>query len=69
MLSAETFTRFCELVLATGAPCEMVHDFLTERGSSEKVEQMVRNKLREIRGTDSVVARICHLSQQLRDGV
>jgi len=47
----------------------MVHDFLTERGSSEKVEQMVRNKLREIRGTDSVVARICHLSQQLRDGV
>jgi len=47
MLSAETFTRFCELVLASedgaGAQCEMVHDFLTERGSSEKVEQMVRD--------------------------
>jgi len=71
ILSAETCTRFCKLVLATGAQDEMVHDFLTERGSSEKVEQMVRNKLGEIRGTDSLVAGpgICYLSQQLRDGV
>jgi len=75
MLSAETFTRFCELVLASedrdgaGAQCEIVHDFLKERGSSEKVEQMVRNKMREIRGADSLVTGLCHPSHELRDRV
>jgi len=73
MLPATTFTRFWELALASddgaGAQCEMVHDFLKERGSSEKVEQMVHNKLCKIRDTDILVAGLCHPSQELLDRV
>jgi hypothetical protein len=42
MLSEQAFEDFCQLVLAsddgTGSHCEMVQDFLKERGASEKVE-------------------------------
>jgi len=73
MLSAKIFTSFCELVLESddgaGAQCEMVQDFLREFGPCQIVEQMVRNKLLKIRGTDSLVAGLCHPSQELRDRV
>jgi len=48
MLSEQVFEGFCQLVLAsddgTGSHCELVQDFLKERGASEKVERMVRDK-------------------------
>ena len=73
MLSAETFTSFCQLVLenddTTGAQCEMLQDFLQERGSSEQVGKMICSKLQEIRGTDSLIAGLCHPSLELRNGV
>jgi len=60
MLSKQAFEDFCQLVLAsdegTGSHCELVQDFLKERSASEKVEQMVRDKLQEIRGTERLVA-------------
>ncbi len=53
MLSEQVFEGFCQLVLAsddgTGSHCELVQDFLKERGASEKVEQMVCDRLQEIR--------------------
>jgi hypothetical protein len=39
---SQAFEDFCQLVLAsddgTGSHCELVQDFLKERGASEKVE-------------------------------
>jgi len=73
MLSAETFTSFCQLVLdrddTTGAQCEMLLDFLKYLGSSGQVEKMIRSKLQEIRGTDSLITGLCHPSLELRNGV
>ena len=63
-----TFTDFCSAVLecddGTGACCELVQDFLKERGSCGAVEQMLRDKMQEIRGTDLLVAGLCHPSQR-----
>jgi len=73
MLSAEIFTSLCQLVLenddTTGALCEMLQDFLKERGSSEHVGKMICSKLQEIRGTVSLIAGLCHPSLELRNGV
>jgi hypothetical protein len=70
MLSEEVFEGFCQLVLAsddgTGSHCELVQDFLKERGASEKVERMVRGKLQEIRGSEGLIAGLCHPSAELR---
>jgi hypothetical protein len=56
MLSEQVFEGFCQLVLAsddgTGSHCELVQDFLKERGASEKVEQMVCDRLQEIRDSE-----------------
>ena len=70
MLSDETvFTDFCKHLLAeeegVGAHCEIVQDFLSERGKSEEVSHVLRNKIREIR-TDKLIAGLCHRSQELR---
>jgi len=74
MLSAEFFMRFFQFVLesddTTGAQCEMLQDFLKERGSSEQVVEMIRSKLQEIQGpSDSLIAGLCHPSLELRNGV
>ena len=65
-----TFTDFCSAVLesddGTGTCCELVRDFLKERGSCEAVEQMLRDKMQEIRGTDLLVAGLCHPSSEMR---
>jgi hypothetical protein len=67
MLSEQVFDRFCQLVLAsddwTGSHCELVQDFLKERDASvisEKVDRMVHDKLREIRGSEGLIAGLCH---------
>jgi hypothetical protein len=65
-----TFTDFCSAVLesddGTGTCCELVRDFLKERGSCEAVEQMLRDKMQKIRGTDLLVAGLCHPSSEMR---
>ena len=65
-----TFSDFCSAVLesddGTGTCCELVRDFLKERGSCEAVEQMLRDKMQEIRGTDLLVAGLCHPSSEMR---
>jgi hypothetical protein len=73
MQDEEVFEGFCQLVLAsddgTGSHYEKVQDFLRERGASviaEKVERMVRGKLQEIRGSECLVAGLCHPSSELR---
>ncbi len=73
MLSEQVFEGFCQLVLAsddgTGSHCELVQDFLKERGASvisEKVGRMVRGKLQEIRGSERLIAGLCHPSPELR---
>ncbi len=73
--SEEVFESFCRLVLdsddGTGLHCELVHDFLKERSASEKVkqnvEQMVRQKLQENRGTEYLIAGLCHPSLEMRN--
>jgi hypothetical protein len=59
MLSEQVFEGFCQLVLAsddgTGSHCELVQDFLKERGASEKVEQMVCDRLQEIRDSERLI--------------
>jgi hypothetical protein len=68
-----SLSGFCQLVLAsddgTGSHCELVQDFLQERGASvisEKVEQMVRGKLQEIQGSEGLIAGLYHPSSELR---
>jgi hypothetical protein len=65
-----TFTDFCSAVLesddGTGTCCELVRDFLKERGSCEAVEQMLRDKMQKIRGTDLLLAGLCHPSSGMR---
>jgi len=72
-LCDEMFEEFCELVLkgddGTGAHCELVQDFLKGREGSAVVLQKMRDKLHEIRGTDSLVAGLCHPSMELRNRV
>ena len=71
LLSQEIFEEFCELVLksddGTGAHCELVLDFLKERGDSEVVLKKVRDKLHTIRGTAYLIAGLCHPSMELRN--
>jgi len=73
MLPEEQFKSFCELVLqnddGTGVHCELVNDFLKERGGSEEVHLMVRNRLQTVRGTESLIAGLCHPSLELRNRV
>jgi len=73
MLPDEEFTAFCQLVLQkdddTGVHCELVNDFLKERGGSEEVHLMVRNRLQTVRGTESLIAGLCHPSLELRNRV
>jgi len=73
-LLKENFVQFCKTVLqwdnGAGANCELVRAFLKERGESaesEQVEQMVRDKLLEIRGASNLIAGLCHPSPELRD--
>jgi len=72
-LQKSLITSFCRLVLesddATSAQCEMLQDFVKEPGSSEKVEAIVRSRLQEIRGTDFLIAWLCHLSLELQNGI
>ena len=69
MLSEQVFEGFCQLVLAsddgTGSHCELVQDFLKERGASEKVKRMVREKLQGFRRR-GLTASLCHPSLELR---
>ena len=71
MLSEEPFASFCGRVLecdeGDGVHCELVQDFLKERGGSERVEKMVREKVLEIRGTDYLIAGLCHPSMEMRN--
>ena len=73
MLPDEKFTAFCQLVIQntddTGVHCELVSDFLKERGGSEEVHLMVRNRLQTIRGTESLIAGLCHPLLDLRNRV
>jgi len=72
-LHDEMFVEFCRLVLkrdsGEGVHCEFVQDFLKERGASEKVQEMVCSRLQEIRGTDFLIAGLCHPSLELRNRV
>ena len=73
MLPEEEFEAFCRLVLqnddGTGVYCELVNDFLKERGGCEEVHVMVCNKLQTVRGTESLIAGLCHPSLELRNRV
>jgi len=72
MLTEDIFTKFCQLILesddGTGANCQLVQDFLRERGSSENVEKMVQSKLHKIRAAELITG-LCHPSLQLRNVV
>ena len=48
-----------------GANCELVRAFLKERPSSQ-VEQLLSDRLLELRGADNLVAGLCHPSPELR---
>jgi len=70
----DNFAVFCKTVLGydneAGANCELVRAFLKERGTSAdsaEVEQMVRDRLLELRGAKNLIAGLCHLSSKLRD--
>ena len=70
MLSTErSFVHFCGLLLAeedgVGVHCEIVQDFLKERGNFRDVEQLLRNKMRENR-SDKLLTGLCHPSLELR---
>jgi hypothetical protein len=70
MLEPETeFETFAALLLAeeegTGIYCKIVQDILAERGKSERVTRMLREKMREIRN-DKLLVRLCHPSTELR---
>jgi hypothetical protein len=71
MLEDQVFTKFCHSVLqredGAGAHCELVRAFLSERGDSEEVKQMLEAKLREFRGADKLVAGLCHPSPDVRE--
>jgi hypothetical protein len=70
MMREETFPEFCQVLLemddATGACCELVQDFLRERGPSEAVERMLRDQMQKIRGTDLLLAGLCHPCPEMR---
>jgi hypothetical protein len=70
MLSEELFLVFCQRLLemedGTGVYCELVQDFLKERGSSNAVEQMMREQMQENRGTDHLLAGLCHPCPEMR---
>jgi hypothetical protein len=70
MMREETFPEFCQVLLeiddATGACCELVQDFLKERGPSEAVERMLRDQMQKIRGTDLLLAGLCHPCPEMR---
>ena len=72
-LNDKMFEKFCRLVLksddGTGVHCELVQDVLKERGASEKVKEMVRSRLQEIRGINLLIAGLCHPSLELRNHV
>ena len=70
----DNFTQFCKKVLRldkeAGANCELVRAFLKERGTSTEsaeVEEILRNRLLEIRGANNLIAGLCHPSSKLRD--
>jgi len=70
----DNFAVFCKTVLGydkkAGANCELVRAFLKERGTSAdsaEVEQMVRDRLLELRGAKNLIAGLCHPSSKLRD--
>jgi serine/threonine protein kinase len=70
MLSEEMFLAFCHRLLemedGTGVYCELVQDFLKERGSSDAVEQMMREQMQKNRGTDLLLAGLCHPCPEMR---
>jgi len=76
MLKREVFDQFCQLILEsddqTGYGCELVEDFLKEQGSvqkeqgSQKVERILKKKVQEIRGTDFLIAGLCHPCPEIR---
>jgi len=70
----DNFAEFCKTVLeydkGAGANCELVRAFLKERDTSvesAEVEQMVRDRLLELRGAKNFEAGLCHPSSKLRD--
>ncbi len=70
MMREEMFPEFCQVLLemddATGACCELVQDFLKEQGPSEAVERMLRDQMQKIRGTDLLLAGLCHPCPEMR---
>ena len=64
------FPEFCQLLLerddGTGAYCELVQDFLKERDPSEAVQQMLRDQMQKNRGTDLLLAGLCHPCLEMR---
>jgi hypothetical protein len=70
MMREEMFPEFCQVLLemddGTGACCELVRDFLKERGPSEAVERMLRDQMQKIRGTDLLLAGLCHPCPEMR---
>ena len=71
MVDEKIFKKFCRAVLKhgdeSGTSCELVRDFLGERGESAAVERMLQDKLLALRGAQSLVAGLCHPSSLLRD--
>jgi hypothetical protein len=53
----------------TGFCCEMVQDFLKERGPSEVVERMLCDQMQKIRSTDLLLAGLCHPCPEIRSSV
>jgi len=69
LLKEEVFEAFCRVLMArddgAGANCELVRAFLKER-TSATVEQLLRDRLLELRGADNLIAGLCHPSAELR---
>ena len=73
MLPEDIFTDFCQLLLemedSTGAYCELVQDFLRERGSAKPVERMICEQMQKNRGTNLLLAGLCHPCLEMRSMV
>ena len=71
ILAEDVFSSFCRLILESdaesGANCEIVQDFLKERGQSKVVSEMVGEKLHAIRGSEGLIAGLCHPSKVMRN--
>ena len=73
LLEESIFEALCAALMGeddgAGANCEMVRSFLNERSGSVKknVEKMLAGRVLELRGTENLIAGLCHPSSEARE--